>query len=583
QGVIVWTASMAGGSVSCLISGHNLQRVWMYNIGTGVLTKILDDCPFMPVQPRIYGEAVVIPGYKSDDLGRLYNRTSSTTLSLPLKQDCAVSSAQSGYYPDRNKLINMYGLNLATGLVFDRSGGVCTTPGPLRGLFDYSIPGMVERRLYSPVVPVADEDSLYLQRPGLYQNTATYGRRPDYTSGFRSRIAVQNVNDGSYQLHVVSTIPDRAEFSIERDASLLDSTVEPTESAIIYDTAYRYESDTADVWLSPGTYRVHATCDDLFGVQGEGEVVWTVASNCGDGSVQPGEECDGSDWGDRIDVLMGCTAFDDFTSGTLGCYPPATGAGLDCHFNTTGCTKDVPVPATCGDGIIDIGEDCDGANWGPNVDGCWWFDSFTGGTLSCIPSGRPGQCHFNTTLCSLGTFNTPMKCGDVDYTDSEGHLLDTIACNDTLYTGYVYPCPTSTSCLYGDEVNPASPDFKCLADGQVWTNVAGERIKCNGQVLGLPRNVWCPERFAYNPVGNKCEFSGAVCDAGRIYDPPIASWEAQCSVPIGQYKSRGVFDECLTPAGVPKDVACCMDFTVSDYADAFRKYGFLSTTSVTVI
>jgi len=54
----------------------------------------------------------------------------------------------------------------------------------------------------------------------------------------------------------------------------------------------------------------------------------TTEGVCGDGVVNTGETCDGSDWG----PITGCTNFDEFTGGTLSC-------GADCRFDTSQCVS----------------------------------------------------------------------------------------------------------------------------------------------------------------------------------------------------------------------------------------------------
>jgi len=143
---------------------------------------------------------------------------------------------------------------------------------------------------------------------------------------------------------------------------------------------------------------------------------------CGDSIIQPGEQCDSSNWG----PITGCADFNHFTGGTLSCDP------ISCFFNTSLC--DVPEPV-CGDGIIQPGEECDGANWGP-IDACTDLDSFGGGSLSC-----GADCYFNTSLCT----GTPGVCGDAVINpgedcdgDSWGPIVD---CTDLdSFTGGTLTC-----------------------------------------------------------------------------------------------------------------------------------------------
>jgi len=54
----------------------------------------------------------------------------------------------------------------------------------------------------------------------------------------------------------------------------------------------------------------------------------SAASVCGDGIIEPGETCDGMNWGN----ITNCSAFGEFQGGTLSCNP------VTCLFNTSACT-----------------------------------------------------------------------------------------------------------------------------------------------------------------------------------------------------------------------------------------------------
>lgn len=62
---------------------------------------------------------------------------------------------------------------------------------------------------------------------------------------------------------------------------------------------------------------------------------------CGDGIIDPGEDCDGSDL-----AMATCQSL-GFDTGSLSC-------GTECRFATSLCTK------RCGNGAIDVAETCDG-------------------------------------------------------------------------------------------------------------------------------------------------------------------------------------------------------------------------------
>lgn len=88
----------------------------------------------------------------------------------------------------------------------------------------------------------------------------------------------------------------------------------------------------------------------------------TMPGECGNGVVEGGEDCDGRDLGDAS-----CADF-DFQAGSLVC------AG-DCTFLTDGCYS-------CGDGEIALTETCDGTEFGGET--CASL-GFAGGALACAP------------------------------------------------------------------------------------------------------------------------------------------------------------------------------------------------------
>ncbi len=97
---------------------------------------------------------------------------------------------------------------------------------------------------------------------------------------------------------------------------------------------------------------------------------------CGDGRLTGDEECDGTSLG-----ANDCTTAGDFAGGELACT-------TDCTLDTSGCTAD----AICGNGIAEVGEDCDGDALGDAT--CASVGVFTGGELACAD-----DCSFDTSGC----------------------------------------------------------------------------------------------------------------------------------------------------------------------------------------
>ena len=160
----------------------------------------------------------------------------------------------------------------------------------------------------------------------------------------------------------------------------------------------------------------------------------------GDGIISVGETCDSSEWGG----ITGCADFDAFTGGSLSC--DSTG-----HFDTSLCTGGNG-PGVYGDGIINLGETCDGSEWGP-ITGCADFDEFTGGVLSCDSPGN-----FNTFQCTVKAAGELGTCliteGDVDENGCDDGFL-TIAWtgqwiwNEEENPGHVDPEGLSSLCAAG--------------------------------------------------------------------------------------------------------------------------------------
>jgi hypothetical protein len=114
----------------------------------------------------------------------------------------------------------------------------------------------------------------------------------------------------------------------------------------------------------------------------------STCTNCGNGTRNPGEQCDGVDLGGATCTSIGM----GFGSGTLRC-------AAGCVYDTSMCSR-------CGNGTIDAGEQCDGTNLGGAT--CTSIGmGFIGGTLRC--QAAP-SCRYDTTMCTVwnpsGTYTT---------------------------------------------------------------------------------------------------------------------------------------------------------------------------------
>ena len=198
-----------------------------------------------------------------------------------------------------------------------------------------------------------------------------------------------------------------------------------------------------------GDIEAGEACDDGNVVGGDGcdpgclvEPGWvcvgepSVCSNrCGNGVVDLGEECDGADLGGAT-----CESVPGgYTGGVLRC----TGS---CRYDTAGC-----VLPGCGDGEVDLGEECDDGN-DSNQDACL------------------NNCRFN--LCGDGYVAAGQEaCDDGNLANFDACLNDCTAasCGD----GYVWV--GQEEC---DDGANGEPCDGCLDDCSVPDLVCGDGFVC---------------------------------------------------------------------------------------------------------
>jgi cysteine-rich repeat protein len=256
-------------------------------------------------------------------------------------------------------------------------------------------------------------------------------------------------------------------------------------------------------------------CEDGNTTNGDGcSSVCLVEENCGNGFVDAGEECDDANSRNN-DSCIGCInaiCGDGFVwQGVEQCEPPGT-ASCDA-----GCLK--ITPPRCGDGIVDLDEECDDAN-GSNRDDCSNQCFFaTCGDGYVHDSGTPPfeQCDDSNPVPGDG-------CSTVCTEECGNGVIDQgcTAGNVGLFCYTDPDCDTAPSSgdgvCEGETCDPGSAAL-CQPAATVCSNVCQEAACGNGAVecdedcdLGLANGVegsGCDSGCARNVMGGNRELTGS--------------------------------------------------------------------------
>lgn len=245
-----------------------------------------------------------------------------------------------------------------------------------------------------------------------------------------------------------------------------------------------------------------------------GEMSTTGAtSECGNGEIEDGEECDGTDLGMETCEAAG------FDEGTLDCTEA-------CTLDTSNCRR-------CGNDILEAGEQCDGTDYGGH--GCE-SEGFGGGILNCAPG-----CVFDTsgcTLCGDGHREGSEQCDGAELGGqncmSLGFSGGDLACNPTCSAYNVSGCT-----LCGDGLREGNEvcDGNDL-HGQTCLTIAGSYtggdLACASDCLGLDAEG-CYASSCHNGEREPDE----VCDAGEY----INDWTCD---DFGFYDGSLICADCMT-------------------------------------
>jgi len=220
------------------------------------------------------------------------------------------------------------------------------------------------------------------------------------------------------------------------------------------------------------------------GIDGSEQII------CGNGIVEEGEECDDGNLLDGDGCSPVCTVED----------------GWACEGSPSVCEN------LCGNGTIDSGEQCDGDSLGGN--NCSTIPGgYTGGTLKCNAS-----CFFDTTECILpscgnGIIDEGEECDNGEQNSTNGGCLPN--CREA-FCGDGYAWEGVEECDDGDTSNNDAclnncEDASC-GDGYVWEDIE----ECDDGALNsntLPNA--CRSDCTSPRCGDGVVDSGEECDDGN--------------------------------------------------------------------
>ncbi len=256
---------------------------------------------------------------------------------------------------------------------------------------------------------------------------------------------------------------------------------------------------------------------------------------CGDGIINIGELCDGSNFG-RINSCTDYSA--SFVGGTLSC-------SASCQLNTSSCIE----KPKCGNDAIDLGESCDSNNLGPLTGKCvdYSFD-FNDGTLKCT------NCKLDTNDCQKSSTcgNNRLDTGESCDGSNFGNITD-ISCSNYKNTFYSGTLICKNCRIITDNCNSnatIAPTITCRDRGICKINEL-----CND-------NSDCESRFCYQ---NKC--AAPTCsDNIKNQDESDIDCGGPCNEKCNNDKSCRLNSDCMSGfcySGRCSDTEICYDGVLS--------------------
>ncbi len=245
-----------------------------------------------------------------------------------------------------------------------------------------------------------------------------------------------------------------------------------------------------------------------------------VPENCGDGNINPGEQCDGSNFGVMTCALLG------YESGDLACTP-------GCTYDVSACQG---VLDTCGDSIVQMGENCDGSTGGATCESY----GFVGGTLRCE------DCKIATDACD----SPPEGCGNGDIDSGEECDGDNLAGSSCSLLGLpdgtlacTAMCTLDTTGCRRHRQIVAAKQFSCILsrEGRAWCWGDGAEGQTGNATFGantIPTRVNMPTDVTFSEMSGTyrhiCamgENHNAYCWGSNAYQEASVGGVPEISVP----------------------------------------------------
>ncbi len=220
-----------------------------------------------------------------------------------------------------------------------------------------------------------------------------------------------------------------------------------------------------------------------------------ATSVCGNGVIEPGETCE---WDNSVAVFGGKTCSDyGFSSGSMHCIEE--GLPGQCTVDTSYCVLE----GVCGDGTLQQpGEICDGTQFAPGITSCSDINGFSQGVLGCA------GCHLETSQCIIQGGQYSCGNGNAD----PGEQCDTFDLRGVTCASLGISGPGALSCSPGCTFNT----FTC--GGQYDGTLPGQECSA-GSAPVVPCTL-----FDFKPGGTiSCSAIGFLNTGACIMRPPQCS------------------------------------------------------------